>query len=327
MKKDSSFYKKLYSEILLGYSSIVLKDRVFYLKHIDSLDSLEQSKSYEINFQYAKTRGLEQEKDKLEFVIKNDIWSQEKENEIASLKDRLERLEATQKKLFVKAQRDQNQKEIDKVVSQLSLLNSERAEALGETCETFASKKSQEAMIRSLFFKDEQLKERLYTKEEFDDLENSEISTLFVLMGRGFAEYTEANIRILSLCPFFLNSFFLCSDSAYNFYGKAVSLLSNNQISLYSNGLTVKDYASKGHPLPDNILDDPEKAMAWFTFDPDAKDKISDKDGGTIVGATIEEMKRADPNAKSIGQMAKEQFKDKKQLNMQDMLKLHGYKV
>ena len=55
--------------------------------------------------------------------------------------------------------------------------------------------------------------------------------------------------------------------------------------------------------------------------------KISDKDGGTIVGATIEEMKRADPNAKSIGQMAKEEFKDKKQLNMQDMLKLHGYKV
>ena len=55
--------------------------------------------------------------------------------------------------------------------------------------------------------------------------------------------------------------------------------------------------------------------------------KISDKDGGTIVGATIEEMKRADPNAKSIGQMAKDKFKGKKQLNMQDMLNLHGYEV
>ena len=327
MKKDSSFYKKLYSEILLGYSSIVLKDRVFYLKHIDSLDSLEQSKSYEINFQYAKTRGLEQEKDKLEFVIKNDIWSQEKENEITSLKDELERLQTTQKKLFVKAQRDQNQKEIDKALSRLSLLKSERTENLGETCETFANKKSQESMLRNLFFKDEGLKEKLYTKEEFEDLEYAEISTLFILLNKTFAELTEETIRVISLSPFFLNSFFLCSDSAYNFYGKPVSQLSNNQISLYSNGITVKDYASKGHPLPDNILDDPEKALSWFNFDPDAQNKVSDKDGGTIVGATIEEMKRADPNAKSIGQMAKEEFKDKKQLNMQDMLKLHGYKV
>jgi len=173
----------------------------------------------------------------------------------------------------------------------------------------------------------ESLKERLYTKEEFDDLEHSEISTLFILMGKGLAEFTEKNIRVLSLCPLFLNSFFLCPDNAYNFYGKAVSLLSNNQTSLYSNGITVKDYASKGHPLPDNVLDDPEKALSWFSFDPDAKNKISDKDGGTIVGATIEEMKKADPNAKSIGQVAKEKFKGKKQLNMQDMLNLHGYEV
>ena len=327
MKKDSSFYKKLYSEILLGYSSIVLKDRVFYLKHIDNLDSLEQSGAYAINFEYAKAKGLEQEKEKLDFIITNDIWEKEKENEIASLKERLERLHATQKKLFVQAQRNQNQKEIDKLTSEFALLNSERLEALGETCETFANKKSQEAMIRSLFFKDETLKERLYTKEEFDDLEHSEISTLFILMGKGLAEFTEKNIRVLSLCPLFLNSFFLCPDNAYNFYGKAVSLLSNNQTSLYSNGITVKDYASKGHPLPDNVLDDPEKALSWFSFDPDAKNKISDKDGGTIVGATIEEMKKADPNAKSIGQVAKEKFKGKKQLNMQDMLNLHGYEV
>ena len=311
----------------MGYSSVVLKDRVFYLKHIDSLDSLDQSRAYAINFEYAKAKGLEQEKEKLDFIITNDIWEKEKENEIASLKERLERLHATQKKLFVQAQRNQNQKEIDKLTSEFALLNSERLEALGETCETFANKKSQEAMIRSLFFKDESLKERLYTKEEFDDLEHSEISTLFILMGKGLAEFTEKNIRVLSLCPLFLNSFFLCPDNAYNFYGKAVSLLSNNQTSLYSNGITVKDYASKGHPLPDNVLDDPEKALSWFSFDPDAKNKISDKDGGTIVGATIEEMKKADPNAKSIGQVAKEKFKGKKQLNMQDMLNLHGYEV
>ena len=311
----------------MGYSSVVLKDRAFYLKHIDSLDSLDQSRAYAINFEYAKAKGLEQEEEKLDFIIANDIWEKEKENEIASLKDQLERLQATQKKLFVQAQRSQNQKKIDKLTSEFALLNSERLEALGETCETFANKKSQEAMIRSLFFKDESLKERLYTKEEFDDLEHSEISTLFILMGKGLAEFTEKNIRVLSLCPLFLNSFFLCPDNAYNFYGKAVSLLSNNQTSLYSNGITVKDYASKGHPLPDNVLDDPEKALSWFSFDPDAKNKISDKDGGTIVGATIEEMKRADPNAKTIGQMAKEKFKGKKELNMQDMLNLHGYEV
>ena len=311
----------------MGYSSVVLKDRAFYLKHIDSLDSLDQSRAYAINFEYAKAKGLEQEEEKLDFIIANDIWEKEKENEIASLKDQLERLQATQKKLFVQAQRSQNQKKIDKLTSEFALLNSERLEALGETCETFANKKSQEAMIRSLFFKDESLKERLYTKEEFDDLEHSEISTLFILMGKGLAEFTEKNIRVLSLCPLFLNSFFLCPDNAYNFYGKAVSLLSNNQTSLYSNGITVKDYASKGHPLPDNVLDDPEKALSWFSFDPDAKNKISDKDGGTIVGATIEEMKKADPNAKTIGQVAKEKFKGKKQLNMQDMLNLHGYEV
>ena len=325
MKKDGSFYKRLYSEILLGYTSVVLKDRVFYLKHQDSLDSMEQAKAYEINYQYAKSKGLEIESEKLDFIIKNGLWTQEEENKIAKLKEALERQEMTQKKLFVKAQKIQNQKKIDQTRHEITELVSKKNDLLGETCETFAAKKSQEEMLRTSFYKNKDLTEHYYSVEDFEDLTSSDISTLFLLMANAMKDFSEKNLKIISLCPFFLNSFFLCSDNAYNFFGVPVSRLSNNQISLYSMGSTIKDYASKGNPIPDNILEDPEKALSWFEFDPEASKHNSEKLGGTIVGATMEEMKQSDPNAVDVNTAGKEMFKDKKTLNMQDMLKLHGY--
>lgn len=325
MKKDSSFYKRLYSEILLGYTPVVLKDRVFYLKHQDGLDSIEQAKSYDINYQYAKSKGLDEESEKLKFIIKNELWTQQEESKVAKLKDELERYELTQKKLFVKAQKIQNQNKIDKIKDELGLLLAKKNDIMGETCETFAAKKSQEEMLRTSFYKDKDLKEYYYDEDEFDDLNSAEISGLFLLMANALKDFSEKNLKIVCLCPFFLNSFFLCSDNAYAFFGKPVSKLSNNQVSLYSMGITVKDYASKGHPIPDNVLDDPEKAMSWFDFDPNTTSENSEKSGGTVVGASMEELKRANPDAVDINVAKEKMFKDKQQLNMQDMLKLHGY--
>jgi hypothetical protein len=295
------------------------------LKHHDNLDSIEQSKYYDINFLYAKSNGLQERDEKIKFLIENDLWSQENEDKIAKLKDSLERYELTQKKLIVKAQKVQNQRKIDEISYELNNYLSERAEMVGETCESFAEKKGQEALLRKTFYKDETLKEPFYTKEEFEELESAEISALYLILGQKFSEFSDKNIRIVSLCPFFLNPFFLCSDNAYAFFGQPISRLTNNQIALYSNGITVKDYASKGNPLPDNILEDPEKAMSWFTFDPESHKKQESKDGGTIVGATIDEMKSSNPNSVDILSLKDQQFKGKDELNMQDMLKLHGY--
>ena len=302
-----------------------MKDRVFYLKHYDNLDAVEQSKAYETNYIYSRSKGLNSESDQLKFAIDNDLWLQENEIKIEKLKDDLERHTLTQKKLIVKSQKAQNQKQIDSVVYELSNMLSDRSAILGETCETFATRKSQEAMIRSSFYKDENLKELFYTKEEFDDLENSEISTLNLLMSRGLEDFSDKNLKIISLTPMFLNSFFLCPDNAYNFFGKPVSRLTNNQMSLYSYGITVKDYASKGNTLPDNVLENPEKALSWFSFDPNVAKNNSEKLGTSVVGATIDEMKQSDPTAIDIKTIAEKEFKDKKVLNMQDMLKLHGY--
>lgn len=325
MKKDSSFYKRLYSEILLGYTPVVLKDRVFYLKHQDGLDAVEQAKAYDINYQYAKTRGLEEDSEKLKFIIKNGLWTEQEEKRIAKLKDELDRAELTQKKLFVKAQKIQNQNKINKIKEELSSLIIKKNDMMGETCETFAVKKSHEELLRTSFYKDKNLTDFYYSEDEFDELSAAEISTLFLLMSNALKDFNDKNIRIIALCPFFLNSFFLCSDDAYSFFGKPVSRLSTNQISIYSMGITIKDYASKGNMIPDNILDDPEKASAWFDFDPNIAKQDSEKAGGTIIGATIQEMKRVNPEAIDINSAQDKMFKGKTELNMQDMLKLHGY--
>ena len=47
-----------------------------------------------------------------------------------------------------------------------------------------------------------------------------------------YAVFNDDQIKLISVCPFFMNNFSLCGDDAYAYFGKPIIELTNFQISL-----------------------------------------------------------------------------------------------
>lgn len=326
MKKDYHFFRKLYAEILRGYSVVNLSDKIFYLKHSNEVVLSKSDSSYEFYYDYSLSRGASPEKEKIQFLIENDLWQKSKEDEIARLQEEIERQELTLSKVIVKAQKNIIKNKIERAKESLDEILAERNELVGETCESYASKKSNEDLLKHVFFKDESLTERLYSDEEYEEVEYAEITTLYILMTKALENFTHENLKVISLMPFFLNSFFISGDAPFFFYGKPTIELSNYQLDLFSLGITVKNGLSEKNPIPQNLTKDPMLALSWFNMkDIGSQKDLDNKHGISVVGASIDEMKALDPNADSLEGRKKKMFGDKETLNMQDMLKLHGY--
>lgn len=326
MKKDYHFFRKLYSEILSGYSTVKLSDKTFYIKHSNDILASKADYSYEYYFQYCLDKGILPKEEKIKFLIESDLWSEQDEKKIEKLEAEIERYEVTLSKIVIKAQKNLIINKLEKSKEELEKILKDRSELLGETCESYASKKSNEALLKYIFFKDEALTVPAYTDEEFEELEYPEVNALFFLMVKSLENFTNENFKIISLMPFFLNTFFISGENPFFFYGKPTIELSSYQLDLYSIGLSVKNNLSEKNPIPLDVVKNPDRALSWFNISSSKVSKdIEGKDGASLVGASLEEMKAIDPSAEDLTSKSKRLFGDKATLNMQDMLKLHGY--
>ena len=74
------FLRKLYKDIILGYSYI--PSQSIYIKHPYEIDLGLIEDLYIQHFNEAKIRGLADEKGKIEELCNADLWSEEKEKKI-----------------------------------------------------------------------------------------------------------------------------------------------------------------------------------------------------------------------------------------------------
>ena len=108
--------------------------------------------------------------------------------------------------------------------------------SIGLTCENFATYKVNEYMVRKAFYKDKELKELLYTEEEFDLIDTSELSELMNKFADVHADFRDEQMKLISVCPFFVNIFTLCGENAYAFFSKPIVELTNFKTSLLNAG-------------------------------------------------------------------------------------------
>ena len=74
------------------------------------MDSNTTDREYEDYLHEAQESGLKNEKDALDFMIEEGLWSWEQEQNLESLKEELSTLEATKKKLIVKVAKTDRRK-------------------------------------------------------------------------------------------------------------------------------------------------------------------------------------------------------------------------
>jgi hypothetical protein len=99
-----NYLKKLYREIVLGFSVFDYSGEPIFIKHFSELDNGDLESERSNCFNIAKERGLQDREEKMVLLIKEGYWSREKEDEISRIKKEVSDYEMLLKNLVIKRQ-------------------------------------------------------------------------------------------------------------------------------------------------------------------------------------------------------------------------------
>jgi len=324
----------LFVDILKGYTIAYYKNNKLYFKHNTSLDSGDIDHFKEEFIQKAKKNSLPTEDQKEEYVIKEKLWSVEKNEEIKKIKSYISNLKQTKSKLFKNDDIANINKQINEENVKLFTLVSERKELLGFTVEDYANKKINEYYMFNCLFKDKDLKYKFFSEEEFDELENKDFSEVFEIYNNINKSFVENNLKKISLSPYYLSLFNLSDDNPYYMYGKPIVDLTFYQMEIFGYARYFKNALSQAkHRPPDEYYEDPNKLVEWLESSKNAEEVLSKNEGSSnktegtiatsIVGANKEDLAKIGKDENSIS-LHKEAEKKGGTLTMEDLIKMHG---
>ena len=320
------FYISLIGEAFDGYTEASLGDDIVYIKHVNIRDQRYLHKYFEKYKDVALKRGLDTEAERIKYVLEEKLWEEKDDMKIVSLEGEIKNLKNTVNQLLLGSQREEYNKIILERAKELYELKKNRSEVIGKTAEDYGTGRSSDELLRFLLFKDKDLKDNLYTEEEFAELEGWEIKQLTDLHLDIQSRLADDKIQKAVLRPFFSMYLSLCED-AYGFYQKPVTELTIYQLRVVLFGRMFFNIFQNTENIPDNIRDDPEKLLAY------SQSKSSgntggirdDADSSVVFGATNQDVKElGGEKAVSLSEEAK---KHGGQLDMTQMMRLAGHDV
>lgn len=231
----------LFRHVILGSSFDYHNN--FYVKHNSLLEATYISEFNKILEYECRAKGLLEEKDKLKILFDNTSWSEDQEEEYQERLKKIQDLEISKKKLVIPYQLKSAQEILNKEIVALSPVFVEREDSIGLTVESYCSNKNYEYYLKNFFFKNEKLTEKLFSEEQFEDLDINIMRNYHSYYNDFQNVFSDRNLKKIACAPIVSNSFFL-SKSAADFYGKPICELTVNQISLYSNYIYFKNISS-----------------------------------------------------------------------------------
>ena len=329
---SDEFYTSLIGEAFDGYSQFYFNDRPVYVKHVTIRDQRYLHKYYEKYKKIALDKGLESKEDRIAYVLKEDIWSEEDDMKISSLEKEVQNLKSTAKAIFLTSQKESLLEEAEERRRELENLKITRQEVIGKTAEDYATSRSGDELLRFLLFKDEELKETLYTPQEFDELETWEVIKINSLIKKVQEKLNDSTIQEAVLKPSFSMYLSLC-ENAGDFYRKPITELTIYQLRVVLYGRMFHNIFQYTEDIPDHIRDNPEKLI---TFAEAQRNKDSNKggvkddaDASAVFGATKEDMEqiREEGGGGKTVSLNEEAKKHGGKLNMEQMMRLAGHDV
>jgi len=331
---DKNKLRLLFIDILKGYSLSYYKSNKLYFKHNTSFDSGEIDHLKQEFIEKAKRNGLPTEDQKEEYLILEGIWSKENNEKIKKLKSDISTLRQTKSKLFKSDDINEFNRQIDQKKLELITLAVERKDLLGFTVEDYANKKINEYYMFNSLFRDKDLKDRYFSEQEFDELENKEISEVLEIYNNINQNFIENNLKKIALSSYYLSLFNLCDENAYNLYGKPIIYLTFYQMEVFGYARYFKNALSEAkHKPSDEYYEDPDKLIEWLESSKNVEEVLSKNENNqkktegaiatSIVGAKKEDLAKIGKDENGIS-LHKEAQKKGGTLSMEDLMKMHG---
>ena len=302
--KENFVLKKTLSEILRGFSVFRHESSSVYIKHLNFFDYVDYEIVYDDYFNTLIRKGLETEKQLLERHIKNGLWSEKEDLELARLKEDVDNQKKTLDKIIVESQKEEIQKYLDEITKKYNLLANKKFSLTQNSCEHMTNKKMNEHYILSSLYKSQNFEEKFISEETLDD-DDFDIYP-FV---QGYTEKIKSinllNIKKICIRPFFRNLWDINDQNhAYHFFGSPTSTLTNYQ-SLLSDYAIIFGNIFKN--FPEIKSDDPEKILQLAQKRVELSKKKNNKGNQTFPGMTSQEYESMGvqrPNRESLFEQA-----------------------
>ena len=332
MENSESNLKLTFIDILKGFSKTNYEKHDLYIKHNTTINSGDIDYKKQDFEKRAIQSGLPTKKEKEKYLIKENLWSLDKNEKIDKIKKNISSLRQTKNKVFKIEDIKYINKSIEQEEKDLKALLHEFTELLGFTVEDYANKKINEYFMFISVYKDINLNEKFFSQEEFEELENFDITKLVFIYNKVNIKFSEQNLKKIALSSFYLNLFNLSPENPYYLYGKPIIDLTFYQMEIFSFARYFKNIVSNSkHSPPEDYYNDPDKLIEWLETGKNADEMIEKNDtqktDGTvstsIIGAKKEDLAKigADKNVISLHDVAE---KKGGVLTMEDLMKLHG---
>ena len=329
---ENSGLKVIFSEILRGYTLVENKDfGKIKIKHFNNFDSAELDIKNRYFYEKARDQGLPTREQKIEYLLKEDIWDEKKNKEILNLKTMIAGLKNSKSKVFLQSHIDDINRQLEENQLKLAHLEIQKEELIGFCAENYAQRRINEHYMQKAILKDNG--EFLLSNEDFEDLQQDQLMGLISTYNKTTRKFESPNLKKISLSGFFTNLFYLCENNAYTFFGKPLVELTFYQVELFGYARYYKSLMeSSESKVPDEVRQDPEKIVEWFESSKNAKEvmdksQTAGKEGSatSLVGATKQDLKRLGlDNPNETISLAKKAAEKGGSLTMQDMMKIHG---
>ena len=352
---EIEFARRIYKDILNGYSAIEFEGKELYIKHFSDIDFGHIQEFKNKKHAEAKQKGLLSEKDQIELLIKNESWSFSEEQKFKDLVEELSTLRSTRSKAYIERQIKPLTERIGVVSRELKPIQKERDSIVGLTLEKFSEDKVNEEYLRASLHIDKEFKTLAFSRDEYFDLDHIRLKVLLILNNHKLTELRKDNIDMVAVMPFFLNAVMLSKDNPQIFFGKPIVGLTNYQSELFTQGIRFCGVINKGQAPPSTaesaeyLVDFYEGALGAPRKTKEGVEsgkmmsgatkktrKAKECAGSTLFGANKKESKSyeaANKNSRTKissfksarEKLAKEQGKEEKtHFTMFDMMQIHG---
>lgn len=325
---NEEFYVSIIGEIFDGYSEFEWKGETLFIKHVSIQDQRYLHKYYEKYKDSALERGVDSEKDIINRLREDGMWSTDEENKIKSIGAEIKNLIKTKNQLFIPSQKKSFEKDIEDRKQDLYKIENKRRSLVGKTAEEYASSRASQEMIRYFIFDCPKLKSNFFSEDDFDNLDDVELLLINSIQSKISNRISEDNIQKAVLRPFFSMYLSQCENS-FGFYGKPITLLSVHQLKTITFGRMFHNIFQHTENIPDDIKEDPNKLISFAEAqrNKDSSKFIrDDSDASMVFGANKQDMNVIAPETAKGGVSLSKALENKGgKLSMEDMIKLtHG---
>jgi hypothetical protein len=302
---------KTFSEICEGFSVFDINGTQGYIKHFNFKDQRKLDYFYSQIFESAKSRGLPTKKETLKFLHEEGLWVEKDERAITTQELYVNNLEKTKANLILESQKDQVRKDLVKATEELNKLLEQKQGLLSNTCESYAQNKLNHEVLFLSLYKDEQLTELFYAREEFEDFAPITINKLLVQYNEATNHLGVECIKKLATLGIFTNYYNIVEKNPQDFFRESLYEWTFYQLNLINYGKIFKNIFDNVPDIPDVIKEDPDALLEFAQSSgkrKEAMERSANADSYSLVGATqkdLEHMGVEEGKAQSLESFAK----------------------